>query len=337
MAIVSRRSVVIGAPALLLASRAASAADPAVVRFGVLHPNLTTLIHEIAKKTGAYERNNLSIVETKFKSGQTVEGVEQLWRGRLDFYMGGAPEVPRLNSRILESGGQPPLAVVSGANPGHTSLVLSNKLNPKSIDELFNQPLKMAVSSLSSVHLAFFRGYLQTERKMDPNSLPWKFLGIEAGSMLPALLTGQIDGFLHSEPTTTLALVNKAGHLFMRAATGDFGKDPPPSTFLSSRRDYLAQNGDTARRFLKALFEANDAFANMPADKMVPIIQDWSGQDETTLRAAYERLNPECRMTKAQAQKWWDMIASTMVERGELGANVRPFDHVFDLSFQPIA
>ena len=126
----------------------------------MLYPNLTTVIHEIAKATGAYERHNLKVVETRFKSGQTVEGVEQLWRGNLDFYMGGAPEVPRLNSRLIESGSPPPLAVVSGANPGHTSLVLSNKLQPKTIDEILNQPLRIAVSSLSSVHLAFFRGYL---------------------------------------------------------------------------------------------------------------------------------------------------------------------------------
>lgn len=333
----SRRAVLIGAPAVIASSSLSRAADTTSVRFGVLHPNLTTLIHEIAKKTGAYERNGINIVETKFKSGQTVEGVEQLWRGRLDFYMGGAPEVPRLNSRLVETGGQPPLAVVSGANPGHTSLVLSNKLNPKSIDAILNQPLKIAVSSLSSVHLAFFRGYLKAERKMDPNAVAWKFLGIEAGSMLPALLTGQIDGFLHSEPTTTLALVNKVGHLFMRAATGDFGKDPPPSTFLSSRRDFLAQNGDTARKFMKALFEANAAFAKATPDQMIPIIQEWSGQDEAVLREAYDRLNPECSMTKGQAQKWWDNIASTMIERGEISAKVLPFEHVFDLSFQPIS
>ena len=90
------------------------------------------MIHEIAKRTGAYERQKLNVVETRFKSGQTVEGVEQLWRGNLDFYMGGAPEVPRLNSRLIESGSPPPLAVVSGANPGHTSLVLSNKLAAES-------------------------------------------------------------------------------------------------------------------------------------------------------------------------------------------------------------
>ena len=119
--------------------------------------------------------DNLNVVETKFKSGQTVEGVEELWRGRLDFYMGGAPEVPRLNSRLIESGGQPaPLAVVSGANPGHTSLVLSNKLQPKAIDEILKQPLRIAVSSLSSVHLAFFRGYLRSEKKLELDTISWQ-------------------------------------------------------------------------------------------------------------------------------------------------------------------
>src|SRR4029077_6562735 len=175
---------------------------------------------EIAKRTGAYERQKLNVVETRFKSGQTVEGVEQLWRGNLDFYMGGAPEVPRLNSRLIEAGNPPPLAgggaregprsnwrrteagtppplaVVSGANPGHTSLVLSNKLQPKTIDDILNRPLRIAVSSLSSVHLAFFRGYLITEKKIALPSIGWRFLGIQAANMVPALLTGQIDGFL---------------------------------------------------------------------------------------------------------------------------------------------
>src|SRR3979409_1309911 len=152
---VTRRNVLLSAAASVAAPRIARASDS--VRFGVLYPNLTTVIHAIAKKTGAYERHNLKVIETKFKSGQTVEGVEQLWRGNLDFYMGGAPEIPRLNSRLIESGGAAPLAVGRGAKPGHTSLVLSTKLQPKTIDEILKQRLRIAVSSLSSVHLAFFR------------------------------------------------------------------------------------------------------------------------------------------------------------------------------------
>jgi ABC-type nitrate/sulfonate/bicarbonate transport system substrate-binding protein len=328
---VSRRTVLLSASAFVTAPRIAQAAD--TVRFGVLHPNLTTVIHAIAKKVGAYEKHGLNVIETKFKSGQTVEGVEQLWRGRLDFYMGGAPEVPRLNSRLIEGGRPAPLAVVSGANPGHTSLVLSTKLQPKVIDEILQQPLRIAVSSLSSVHLAFFRGYLRTEKKLELDRIKWRFMGVEAANMLPALLTGQIDGFLHSEPTTTLAILNKSGHLFMQATRGDMGPNPPPATLLSSRRDYLAQNPEIARRFLHAIADANEAYARAPAD-MTALIAEWSGQDDKVIHAAQERMNPTTHLTQAQAQKWWDFIGSVMVERGELSPKVKPFPDVFDLSFQ---
>jgi NitT/TauT family transport system substrate-binding protein len=328
---INRRTILLSASALVAAPHIARAAE--TVRFGVLHPNLTTVIHSIAKKIGAYEKHGLNVIETKFKSGQTVEGVEQLWRGRLDFYMGGAPEVPRLNSRLIEGGRPAPLAVVSGANPGHTSLVLSSKLQPKVIDEILQQPLRIAVSSLSSVHLAFFRGYLWTEKKLELDAIKWRFLGIEAANMLPALLTGQIDGFLHSEPTTTLAIVNKSGHLFMQAAHGDMGPNPPPATLMSSRRDYLAQNPDIARRFLRAIADANEAYARAPAD-MTAVIAEWSGQEEKTIHAAQDRMNPTTHLTQAQAQKWWDFIGSMMVERGELSPKVKPFPDVFDLSFQ---
>src|ERR1700726_985508 len=96
MARINRRRFLLSASASVAAPSILMAADADTVRFGVLHPNLTTVIHEIAKRTGAYERNNLKGVETRFKSGQTVEGVEQLWRGKLDFYTGGAPELNNL-------------------------------------------------------------------------------------------------------------------------------------------------------------------------------------------------------------------------------------------------
>jgi ABC-type nitrate/sulfonate/bicarbonate transport system substrate-binding protein len=250
--------------------------------------------------------------------------------------MGGAPEVPRLNSRMIESGGAPPLAVVSGANPGHTSLMLSNKLQPKTVDELFKQPLRIAVSSLSSVHLAFFRGYLITEKKLDLKAIGWRFMGMEGSNMVPALLTGQIDGFLHSEPTTTLAIVNKAGHLFMQAAHGDMGPNPPPATLMASRRDFIKDKTDLAKRFMRAIFDANEVYAKDPA-KMTPLVAEWSGQDEKIVIEAQERMNPTTRLTQAQAQKWWDFIGIAMVERGELSPKLKPFPDVFDLSLQPLS
>src|ERR1700736_5216304 len=302
---IGRRLLLVSAMAVVASPRILRAAEADTVRFGVLHPNLTTVIHEIAKRTSCYERHNLKVVEMRFKSGQTVEGVEQLWRGNLDFYMGGAPEVPRLNSRLVESGGQPPLAVVSGANPGHTSLVLGNKLQPANIDEILKQPLRIAVSSLSSVHLAFFRGYLITEKKLDLKAVGWRFLGMEAANMLPALLTGQIDGFLHSEPTTTLAIINKAGHLFMQAARGDMGPSPPPATLMSSRRDCLGKNTDVAKRLLRSTADANEAYARAP-DDMTSLIAEWSGQDDKINDPVQDGMNPTTHLPQAQARNWWD-------------------------------
>ena len=334
---ISRRNMLIGtgSATILTGTQPTAAADPITVRFGVLYPNLTTLIHQIATKTGAYERHGIKLLETRFKSGQTVEGVEQLWRGRLDFYMGGAPEVPRLNSRLVEAGSPPPLAIISGSSPGHTSLVLATKIKADTLEALFDKPLKIGVSSLSSVHLAFFRGYLKSERQLDPNSIKWRFIGLEAGNMLPALVTGQLDGFLHSEPTTTLAMLNGAGTLFANAARGDFGKAPPPSTFIAASRATLQQKPDMVRRFLRALFDANEAFARTPKAEMLGIIGTWSGQEDRVLDAAYGRLNPQASMTREQAQRWWDFIGTTMVERGELSPNMTPFEHVFELGFQP--
>jgi ABC-type nitrate/sulfonate/bicarbonate transport system substrate-binding protein len=301
----------------------------------MLYPNLVSAIHAIAKKIGAYEKHNLQVVETHFKSGQATAGVEQLWRGNLDFYMGGAPEIPRLNSRVIENGGTAPLAVVSGTNPGHTSLVLANKLRPKAIDDLLDQRLRIAVSSLSSVHRAFLRGYLLVEKKVDLDKVPWRFVSVDAGNMITALITDQIDGFLHSEPTTTLAIVNDAGHLFMQAARGYMGPNPPPNSFITTRRSFLAQSPDVVRRFLLALFEANTAY-EAAKDQMIPIMSGWSGVEEHVIRAAIERMNPSARMTIAQANRWWDFIGKAMIEHGEIAASMDPFRDVFELGYQPL-
>jgi ABC-type nitrate/sulfonate/bicarbonate transport system substrate-binding protein len=331
---ISRRTLLIGAAASA-APVGLAAQTPDTVRFGMLYPNLVSVIHAIAKKTGAYQRHNLDVIEVPFKSGQATAGVEALWRGSLDFYMGGAPEIPRLNSRVMEDGGTPPLAVVSGTNPGHTSLVLANAVQPSGLDDLLRRNLRVAISSPSSVHRAFLRGYLKVEKDIDLDHVPWRFLNVDAGNMIPALMTGQIDGFLHSEPTTTLAIVNKAGHLYMQGARGDMGPNPPPNSFLTTRRAFLAKSPDVARRFLAAIFDANQTYENH-REKMIPMMAEWSGMDEKVVAAAAERMNPSARMTRQQAQRWWDFIGTAMIERGEIARRMDPFRDVFELGYQPL-
>ncbi len=328
------QSCVFGAAGLVLARRPARAAADSV-RFGYLYPNLTTLIHGVARSIGAYDRHDLDVQDQRFTSGQTIEGVQTLWQGGLDLYFGGGPEVVSLNSRAMESGRPAPLAVISGANAGHTSFVLSTKIKAAKFDDLVGKDLRIAVSSPSSDHLALFRGWLRADKHMTEQQLGWQFLPVEGADMPTALLTNQIDGFLHSEPTTTLALQSKAGVLFMTAHNGDFGANPPPMTFLMADRNFLKQKPDAARGFLAAIFEANDWYAKADKSKTVPLISKWSGVSPDVLDAAYSRIHPEMSMSHEQAQKWWTYVGTSMVEAGQATPKMQPFSDVFELQYQP--
>ena len=59
--------------------------------------------------------------------------------------------------------------------------------------------------------------------------------------------------------------MNNAGHLFMQAARGDMGPDPPPATLMSSRRDFIGHADEVAKRFMRAIFDANDAYSRIAA------------------------------------------------------------------------
>ena len=121
----------------------------------------------------------------------------------------------------------------------------------------------------------------------------------------------------------------------MQAARGDMGANPPPNSFLTTRRSFLAKSPDVARRFLLAIFDANRAY-EAARDQMIPIMADWSGMEERVILSAIERMNPSAQMTIAQAKRWWEFIGSAMIERGEIVAKMDPFKDVFELGYQPL-
>jgi ABC-type nitrate/sulfonate/bicarbonate transport system substrate-binding protein len=304
------------------------------IRLGYLFPNLTTLAYGIADHIGAYKDAGLDVQGQKFTSGQTTEGIQSLFRGDLDVYYGGGPETVLFNSRLVESGKPAALAVISASNPGHTNFVLSNKVQPAQFEDLVGKPLRIGVSSPSSDHLALFRGWLASAKNMTTDDLGWQFLKVEGGNMPTALLTDQLDGFFHSEPTISLAIMNKAGHLYMSGARGDFGANPPPMTFMAASRDFLSKNGDLVRAFLKATQKANDFYKSASKQDMIPIISAYSGTKPEVLEQGYERINPTIGMTAEQSATWWNYIGKAMVERGEISDKMDPARDIFVLDYQ---
>ena len=317
-----------------LASTSTSlAAD--VVKVGMLKPNVVSVIYWVAQKTGAFERNGIVVEEHPFPSGQTIAGIEQMMRGNIDFYIGASSEVVHANDQSLRIGKEAPLAIVEAGDPGDSWIVLRPDLAIQTLEQLKTQPLRIGVSNPGSSHLTLFRAYLRS-KGMVIEDLKWRFLPLQAPNMLPALVGGQLDGFMHDGLTTTMALNAKAGAVFMHARRGDMGGPGKlyPSEVVSANRAFIKAHPDVAKRFVKALNDASDTYAKSPRPAMVAIVADWTHQDAAVVDALYDRVDPRVGLDKVSAQAWWDLFGAAMKARKEIAETMR-FEDVFDLSLRP--
>ena len=322
--------------ASLLAAALGTASDVHAadkVRVGMLKPNVVTVIYWIAVKTGSFEKNGLEVEEHPFPSGQSVAGIEQMLRGNLDFYIGAGGEVARANSQSMQAGKPPPLAMMPAGDKGGTNFMMSNKLQGKSFDDLKSQQLRIGISSPSSTHLILFRSFLK-DKGLTTNDLKWQFITVQGENMVPALLGGQLDGFMHDALTATIALLAKAGFLFMSAHRGDMGETAQnlPNTMITISRSYTAAHPDITHRFVKAIFDASDAYDKAPVPEQVKMIAEWTRRDPAVVEAMLQIFDPRVPRSDKPAEAWWQLDGTAMKARGEILQQMK-FDDVFDLSY----
>ncbi len=330
----NRRSVLaIPAIAALSSLRGHRAFAADKIRVGMLKPNIVTVIYWIAVKTDAFANNGLNVVEYPFPSGQTAAGIEQLLRNGLDFYLGASGEVAHANSRYLEAGKPLPIALVEGGIASGTFFVLRNDLQGRSLDDLRATKLRIGLSNPSSFHLILFRAFLRS-RNMTTKDLNWDFLTIGGPEMLPAMVSRQLDGFMHDALTTTLALRANAGFEFMSSARGDMGQEANlvPGTGVCGNLAFMKANPDIARRFTQSLREASTTYQSASKADMVSIMSEWSRQDAAVIEAMYSRFDPRVGLTPAAAQAWWNILGQAMLARGEISPKMTVSD-VFDLDY----
>jgi ABC-type nitrate/sulfonate/bicarbonate transport system substrate-binding protein len=190
-----------------------------VVRIGVLHSSLVSVLHAVALANGDYGHNGLKVKETDFNSGDGSAGTESLLRGGLDVYIGTLAEITRIDAQAIAVHQSPPLAAVAAGNPSPSTLVLRDDIPFHSVADL--KGLRLAVSSLGSDHLINFR-YFLASKGLSTDSLGIRLVAIGGPDMPPALLSRQVDGFLHSEPTVTIAVLKAHGKVAM--SRKDFGE-----------------------------------------------------------------------------------------------------------------
>lgn len=330
-----KRRSVLAMPAIAalcsLRGRSAYAADS--INVGMLKPNIVTVIYWIAVRTDSFKKNGLDVVENPFPSGQTSAGIEELLRGGIDFYLGASGEVAHIDSRYVEAGKPPPVALIEGGIAGGSFLFMRNDLKGKTLDELRGMNLRIGISNPSSYHLILFRAFLRT-KGLTTKDFNWEFLTIGGPEMLPAIVSHQLDGFMHDALTVTLALRAKAGFIFMSSDRGDMGPQAKllPGTGVCGNRDFMKAHPDVTRRFAQSLRDASAAYAAAPKSQMVAIMAEWSRQDPAVIEDMYERFDPRVGMTAEAAQVWWDILGSAMIARGEISSKLKMTD-VFDLNY----
>jgi ABC-type nitrate/sulfonate/bicarbonate transport system substrate-binding protein len=151
--------------------------------------------------------------------------------------------------------------------------------------------------------------------------------------MPPALLSRQIDGFLHSEPTVTIAVMKAHGKIAMTRR--DFGAEAKaPALGVIVARKWAAAHRPIVEDVIRALWRTTNDYPAMPRADVEKIFSDYIHSEPDVIAAAYPHVDPRLYDLREMADAHLQIAVSAMVQRGEVPAELKLAD-IFDLSFAP--
>jgi NitT/TauT family transport system substrate-binding protein len=313
---------------IILGSLPASASEKDTVRVGVLRSSWLSVIHAVAMTDGYYDRHGLVVDETDFNSGDGTAGLESVLRGSLEIYIGTLDEITRVNAQAIAAHRPPPLAAIAAGNPSSSVLVLRQDIPYHALSDLKGKTI--AVSSLGSGHLINFR-YLLAQTGLTTDVLNLRLVRISAPDMPSALLTKQIDGFIHSEPTVTTAVIKAHGKIALQQS--DFGAaGSAPALGVIALRSWVALHRATAAAVVAALWQASNDYENLPREDTEKIFADYLHVTPEVVSAAYSRVDPRLYDLRKMAEMHFKVTVPEMVRRGEVTVDLKPED-IFDFEF----
>ncbi|MCO5731599.1 ABC transporter substrate-binding protein [Rhizobium sp. SSA_523] len=323
------KAVATAAGLLALSAISSTAQEAQPVRVGWLKASLSTIIQAIAEDENLYAANGLNATITAVSSGGNATGIEALMRGDFDVYYGPMTEMARLNAVAVEQKAKPPLVAVALGTPGATHLVLANDITFDSPESLRGKTI--GVSSPGSVHLVMFRHFLE-DKGLTTEGLKMNIVRIGGSDMVPALLTKQIDGFLHSQPTPAIAVAKGAGKIALAPAQmGEAGESPTSAIMV--RRDWGADNPDIVRRVIATFMQASDRYSQLPESKLIAIVEKAIGAEEDVVKGAIPYVNPRLMPDFEKASDlYWKTEMAAMKTRGEVLPDFKKED-MFDASY----
>ena len=308
-------------------SSSTSSGTPISVKMEVLVSSLGTALHGIAEKRNTYAANGLNVIVESVNSGNETVAVQQLVQGRAEFAFVTSPAVATLDSAYVAKGQAAPLKVVA-ATANVSNVVLGSKVPYTDLNSL--KGLKLGISSLTSDHRINLDYYLG-QHGTNADQLGINFVAVPASDMPAALASGQIDGFVHSEPTTALAITQDHAHLAFSMG-GEI--QTKATSVLAVRTDYLKSNSDTIKRMVAALQQATKDYATMAEPDVVAVYASFIKSTPALMTQVYEQkdYNPGLEPLRTAADSFWKVALPSMKSQ-KLVTESLTQDDMFDYSY----
>jgi NitT/TauT family transport system substrate-binding protein len=304
------------------------ATSPNTIRLEVLTSGLATTLHGIAEKVGAYQHEGLTVNAQEVKSGDSTIAVQELVQGRADAVFVNTESVASMDSSYVSKGQEAPLKVVA-ATGNVANLVLSPKVDYTGPASL--KGLTLGVSNLFSIHRASFDYYLGTQGTSE-EQLGIKLVPLGASDMPGALASNQIDGFLHSEPTTTIALGQSNAKL---AVSMGGAVREAAANVIAVRTDYLKSHGDTVKKLVSALQYATDQFKTMSPSDVAAVYASYTDASPdlmTKVNQQQDHYNPGLLPLRPAADAYWQVQIPALLKQNAVTKDLTQ-DDMFDYSY----
>lgn len=237
----SRRNVLIGAPALLAAgSFGARAQAMPTVRIAL--PTKTyypTIIAETALRQKFFEKEGLKAENTVYRGG--AEAFEAVAAGAADFTLGSAAIIAAGRKKGVASKG------VGGAALGYYGWHLMVKADSKITKASELDGKKVGITSAGS------GSDLLAQWAMSSNKINFTRVPLGGGGLVPNLLSGNVDAIVLYSPLTFKVMQEKTA----RSLT-DFGADIPEhlTGIWITTDKFIAEKRDIVQKTMNALFGA---------------------------------------------------------------------------------
>ena len=164
-----------------------------------------------------------------------------------------------------------------------------------------------------------------------------KIIGVGGrNSMLPAVENGQVAVACIGSPTVELAVQRGKAIEFSRNLAG---QDPAYNDFLFQhvyvRPDYVKENPETVRKFIRGTLAAVNYLVDTPVDKYLPALKKhYSGLSDEMLVDIFQRTRATFKRDGVTTEESYRKVAEFLKETGAIN-KVAPFNELVTNDYLP--